>query len=98
MAEKASRLWVITMVVVAAGVATAGPAAAADDQLIQDLADLADLIPGDHLCQTAPGTTLCADGVVRGSYGAPTSVPTYDSRCYADDLVTARRLEACSAH
>lgn len=98
MAKNASQLWAIIIVAVAAGVATAGPAAAADDQLIEDLADLADLIPDDTLCQTAPGTTLCADGVVRGSYGAPTYVPTYDSRCYADDLVTARRLEACSAH
>ena len=98
MAKNASQLWAIIIVAVAAGVATAGPAAAADDQLIEDLADLADLIPADNLCQTAPGTTLCADGVVRGSFGAPTHVPTYDSRCYADDLVTARRLEACSAH
>ncbi len=88
------------MVVVAAtavGVATAGPAAA-DDQLIEHLADLAEFIPDDELCHAAPGSTLCASGVVRGSFGAPTDLPTYDASCYADDAVTARRGQACSMH
>jgi hypothetical protein len=66
--------------------------------LIEDLVELADLIPDDELCHSATGSTLCASGAVRGSFGAPTSVPTYDSRCYKDDLVTARRLDTCAAH
>lgn len=36
-------------------------------------------------CNTVTGSTLCASGTVKGSSGAPTSVPSYNPYpCYGD--------------
>lgn len=36
-------------------------------------------------CNTVTGSTLCASGTVKGSSGAPTSVPTYNPYpCYGN--------------
>ncbi|MFM9034056.1 MAG: hypothetical protein ACKOQ4_07170 [Mycobacterium sp.] len=36
-------------------------------------------------CNTVTGSTLCASGTVKGSSGAPTSVPAYDPYpCYGN--------------
>ncbi len=36
-------------------------------------------------CNTVTGSTLCASGTVKGSAGAPTSVPTYNPYpCYGN--------------
>lgn len=100
---RVSWLWLPPMAVIAATAfavaATAPEGMFAADQ-VGDVEVLLDEILLDDVagCNQVTGSTLCAGGTVRGSSGAPTSVPVYDSSCYLDVLVTARRGDTCAMH
>lgn len=100
---RVSGLWLMPMAAIAAtafAVAVTAPEGMSAADQVGDVEVLLDEILLDDVggCNQVTGSTLCASGTVRGSSGAPTGVPVYDSSCYLDVLVTARRGDACTLH
>ena len=101
---RVSGLWLMPMAALAAtafAVAVTAPEGMFAADQVGDVEVLLDELLLDDVagCNQVTGSTLCASGgTVSSSSGAPTGVPVYDSSCYLDVLVTARRGDACTLH